>query len=87
MVPEAADMLEAQYPLVSAAPQGAMDVQITTMSGVEQWDERATASPKLQRYPEAGKQLVREREHLEESESDNTTVIDEEFLCSKPDSV
>ena len=35
MVPEVADLIERQYPLVSAASQGAMDVQITTMSGVE----------------------------------------------------
>ena len=62
-------------------------MQITTMSGVEQWDEGATASPELPRYPEAGKQRVRVREQLEESKSDNTTVMDEEFPWSKPDSV
>ena len=57
------------------------------MSGVEQWDQGATASPELQRYPEAGKQRVRVREYLEESKSDNTTVMDEEFTWSKTDSV
>ena len=47
MVPEAADMLEVQYPLVSAAPQGAMDVQITTMSGVEQLRRKSNCESEI----------------------------------------